>query len=298
MPMDVTFLSDASSVRYVEDTLAALAHTPCHFHCGLLMVCTEGRGIISTGVQQYEMCAQTELILLDGSLIQLADASPDFRVRLLVFPKEVLLKAVLPIDTEYLDFLHHVPFFDHKAHEQLPDSWTNINLWLDMARLLFAAEKPVRYGGQLEQNYLQSLLMWISNTIPPRFLSLAADYGRRQVLCHQFMHLVHEHSIQEHRVAFYADRLYITPRYLNEVVRTCCKGKTPKHFINEQLTAEIKVLLNEPHLSVSEIARRVNFQEPTYFSRFFKRATGMSPQAYRDGLSAFENGQEHLAKDA
>ena len=68
------------------------------------------------------------------------------------------------------------------------------------------------------------------------------------------MHLIHEHAAQEHQVAFYAEKLCITPRYLNEITASAVNGKTPKDFIDEQLTAEIKVQLNNPDLSIAEIA--------------------------------------------
>lgn len=298
MDLEFPFLSEPTSIRYVDGDLSALTGVHCRFLCGVLVICTEGRGVVSTGAQQYEMSRQSELIFLDGTLMQLLSASPDFHVRMLLFPKDTLLKAVLPIDTDYLDFLHQVPFFDHKAHKDIPERWAQINLWMDMARLLFSGDPPPRYAAQLEQNYLQSLLMWISNTIPREFLSLAMSYSRKQALYHQFMHLLHEYGAKEHHVAFFADKLCITPRYLNEVVRQYRKGKSPKQLINEQLTAEIKVLLGNPHLSVTEIAQRFNFQEQAHLTRFFKRMTGMSPQAYREQLLVLKAGQEQAAKEA
>ena len=52
-------------------------------------------------------------------------------------------------------------------------------------------------------------------------------------------------------------------------------------MIDEQLTAEIKVLLDDPHLSVTEIAQHFNFPDQSYLSRFFKKNTGMSPKEFR-----------------
>lgn len=95
------------------------------------------------------------------------------------------------------------------------------------------------------------------------------------------MILIREHSAQEHQVDYYANRLCITPRYLNASVTLYSNGRTPKQLIDEQLIAEIKVQLNNPNLSVAEIAQRFNFQEPANLSRFFKKKTGMSPKECR-----------------
>ena len=95
------------------------------------------------------------------------------------------------------------------------------------------------------------------------------------------MHLINEHAATAHQVSFYAERLCITPRYLNEITMTYSNGKTPKALIDEQLTVELKVLLNNPALSIAVIAARCNFPDSSYLSRFFKNNTGMSPKAYR-----------------
>ena len=58
-------------------------------------------------------------------------------------------------------------------------------------------------------------------------------------------------------------------------------GKTPKQLTDEQLAVEIKVLLNDPHLSVAEIALLCNFPDQSYLSRFFRKHTGFSPKEFR-----------------
>ena len=154
---------------------------------------------------------------------------------------------------------------------------------MDMAQMLFV-DNASPFRAQHEQNYLQSLLMWLFNTIQEKTAS-KKPYSRKQVLFYQFLQLVREHSAQEHQVAFYADKLCITPRYLNEVIAQHIHGKTPKQLIEEQLTAEIKVLLNDPKLSITEIALHFNFPGQSYLSRFFKKHTGLSPKDYRVRLT-------------
>ena len=70
-------------------------------------------------------------------------------------------------------------------------------------------------------------------------------------------------------------------RHLNNITRTYSEGKTPKELIDEQLTAELKVLLNNPALSIAEIATACHFPDSSYLSRFFKKSTGLSPKEFR-----------------
>ncbi len=267
-------------MQYAESDLTSLTHYPFRFACGIQLLCVSGRSIISTGVEQYDFCETSELIFLAGSLIQVINPSPDFKVRMLLFPKEIFLKASLPIDTSYFNYITEVPYFNHAANDANLASWRRVNQWMDMAELLFT-HPAKHFREQLEQNFLQSLFMWVFNSIPQKYLSIHNKYSRKQMLYHRFMFLIREHSTQEHQIGYYANQLCVTPRYLNEAVILYSNGRTPKQLIDEQLTAELKVQLSNPSLSVTEIAQLFNFQEPANMRRFFKKNTGMSPKEFR-----------------
>ena len=277
--MSYSLPSDTRYILYEETDLAQLKQKPCHFKCGIYLICTHGQALISTGVQQYIFEEQTELIFLTGSLIQVVQSSYDFKARILMFPQEVFLKAVLPIDTPYYNYTHEHPCYHHTEDERSQKTWKEINLWMDMAQMQFMDNTP-QFRQQQEYNFLQSLLMWLFNTIQEK-LAVKKQYSRKQILYYQFLQLVREYSTREHQVAYYADKLCITSRYLNEIIALYVNGRTPKQLIDEQLTAEIKVLLDDPHLSVTEIAQHFNFPDQSYLSRFFKKNTGMSPKEFR-----------------
>lgn len=95
--MSYSLPSDTRYILYEETDLAQLKQKPCHFKCGIYLICTHGQALISTGVQQYIFEEQTELIFLTGSLIQVVQSSYDFKARILMFPQEVFLKAVLQL---------------------------------------------------------------------------------------------------------------------------------------------------------------------------------------------------------
>lgn len=272
--------ADTSIVRYFETDLVALTQTPTHFKCGLYLACVAGHATVSTGVQQYELYERGEMIFLAGGLMQLVDRSDDFRVRMVLFPKATFLAIVPSIDTVFFNHLHEKPCYHHPVTEAGDETWRQVGLWMDMARMLFSDE--LRIGrDHVERNFLQTLLFWIYNSLPKTDAVDRSTYSRKQLLCHQFFGLVHEHAIREHQVGFYADKLCISSRYLNEIIATFVAGKTPKQLIDEQLAVEIKVLLNDPHLSVAEIALMCNFPDQSYLSRFFRKHTGFSPKEYR-----------------
>ena len=121
-------------IRYEETDLSYLKLRPYRFKCGIYLICIQGKSIISTGVQQYAFDEQTELIFLTGSLIQIIQASADFKVRILLFPKDVFLKAILPIDTPYFNYVHEHPHYHHTADVRSQNTWREIVLWMDVAK--------------------------------------------------------------------------------------------------------------------------------------------------------------------
>lgn len=275
--------SDTATIRYEENNLAYLKQNPCHFKCGIYLICTQGESVISTGAEQYLFNEQTELIFLTGGLIQLIHASEDFKARILMFPKDVFLKAMLPVDTPYFNYTHEHPCYHHTEDKRSQTTWQQIVLWMDVAQMLFENDMP-QFRQQQEYNFLQSLLMWLFNTIPEK-LAVNNHYSRKQILCHQFLQLVREYSTREHQVTFYAEKMCISSRYLYKVTIEYLDGKTPKQVIDEQLLAEIKVLLKEPYLSITEIAEQLNFTDQSYLTRFFKNNTGIAPKEFRSQKS-------------
>lgn len=278
--MDTSLLSSLSGIYYEESNLDFLLPSPLYFNCGVQILCVHGNGVISTGAQCFHLQEMSEIIFWDGSIMQLLHSSDDFQVRMVLYPKRVFLQAAVSLDTTFFNYMREFPLYNH-GQEKDAQSWEKVNLWLDMAKMLFTQPAGL-FKERLELNFLQSMLMWIFSTIPDTYVSVARSYTRKQLLFHRFMHLIHEHALREHQVGFYADRLCISSRYLNEITVEYSKGKTPKELIDEQLTVEIKVQLNKLDLSVEEVAGICCFPDSSYLSRFFKKHTGITPKEFRN----------------
>lgn len=116
-----------------------------------------GEAVVSTGVQKYIFNEQTELIFLTGGLLQVLETSGDLQVKMLMFPKEAFLNAMLPIDTPYFNYTHEHPCYHHTADERSQKTWRQINLWMDMAQMLFTEPMP-QFRGQQEHNFCKVCL--------------------------------------------------------------------------------------------------------------------------------------------
>lgn len=105
---------------------------------------------------------------------------------------------------------------------------------------------------------------------------------RRQMIFRQFMELLREHGTRERNVSFYAKELYLTPNYLGSAVKDA-SGMTVKQWVNRNLIMQAKLLLKYSDVSVQEISADLAFSTPSFFSKFFKHETGLTPLQFRGG---------------
>lgn len=96
----------------------------------------------------------------------------------------------------------------------------------------------------------------------------------------KFKQLVNENFLSQRCVTEYACMLNVTPNYLN-VLSQKYLGESALSIIHGRVILEIKRLLLRTNCSISEIAYLLNFNELSYFSRFFKNKTGITPNAFR-----------------
>ncbi|MDY4482052.1 MAG: helix-turn-helix domain-containing protein [Candidatus Cryptobacteroides sp.] len=104
--------------------------------------------------------------------------------------------------------------------------------------------------------------------------------SRKEEIFDRFISMINERGQSHRDVAYYASRLCISSRYLCSIVREVA-SEQPKEIIDRHLVMEIKLLLTFSDLSIQQIADRLEFPDQSYMGRFFRRATGMSPLAYR-----------------
>ncbi|MBR4714400.1 MAG: helix-turn-helix transcriptional regulator [Paludibacteraceae bacterium] len=103
---------------------------------------------------------------------------------------------------------------------------------------------------------------------------------REMQIFQNFFQLASQNFKVEHSVAFYADKLCISPKYLSMAVKQAV-NKTPSETIQGFLIQEAKVLLKNTNMTIKQISNDLNFQNPSFFCRYFRKYVGVSPIEYR-----------------
>ena len=111
---------------------------------------------------------------------------------------------------------------------------------------------------------------------------LQASQSREQTIFDRFIQLVNQHCAEQHQIGYYADRMCLTERYLSTIIRQT-SGVTAKEWIDRALITRIKVELMHTSKPIAQIADELNFPNPSFFSKYFKRIIGVSPGEYRMG---------------
>lgn len=109
----------------------------------------------------------------------------------------------------------------------------------------------------------------------------AGKRSREQQLFSEFIRLVSQYASSHHTLDFYASSLCVTPRYMSTTVRNV-SGKTAKYWIDEAIVNAIKVQLRYTDKQTAQIAYDMNFPNPSFFCKYFKRLVGMTPLEYRE----------------
>ena len=102
---------------------------------------------------------------------------------------------------------------------------------------------------------------------------------REMTVTQDFIRLVQARCLEHRDLDYYARELCITPKYLSRIVSKVA-GKKALLVIQENVVAEAESLLKEGKYNVQQISDLLHFPSPSYFCRYFRKATGLTPRAY------------------
>lgn len=130
------------------------------------------------------------------------------------------------------------------------------------------------------QHVFSLLILEIVSSIKRKITDNSCHYSRKVYLTFQFLKLLREHIKEQRSVNFFADLMHVTPKHLSMCVKEIT-GKNCGGIIGEMVVAEAKTLLNNPELTIGHVADELKFSDQFFFSKYFKKRTGMSPLHYR-----------------
>lgn len=139
------------------------------------------------------------------------------------------------------------------------------------------------YGRELLYHTFYIFLYELFNLSKKYAVPFHHHVSRKENLVKDFTRLVQKQFKEQRNVQAYAHQLNITAKYLTETVKEIT-GKTAGDIIDDFVLLEAKVLLDNPALSIAEIADELHFSDQSFFGKYFKRHTSLSPKQYRQSF--------------
>lgn len=181
------------------------------------------------------------------------------------------------MSANFCDFSYKYPIIPSKPeYQELLSDWVKQVNWVWNNYYINKALNVLK-------NNIENLFTVIDIEIM-RFLEITSlpVMPRSREILREFGVLIERFAIEQHNVAFYADKLNITPYYLSTITAEIMK-ESPKSLIDRKIIMEMKLYLRDTGDSLKMIAYKTHFEDVSYMCRFFKRHTGMTMLQYRNG---------------
>lgn len=266
---------DAGRIEGYEDSSRANyphRHTFYEIH-----MVRSGSGIHHIDDQKYEI-ESGAIYLLSPDEVQHWTLHTPLSGSVMIFKEEFLMHASSGVSVlDDLSFFHQLDrgnFFkpDAEKSDHLVDLFDTIITETEERRVGW--ENVVRSLVHIFLIEIQRSLSNVDSTILP---------NRNLHLARRFRRLVDRFVITDRHLTFYSEKLNVSPGQMQAVVKEIF-DVSPGQMIQEALVREVKRRLVYTDVSIAEIAYALKFEDPSYFSRQFRKSVGQTPTAYRENI--------------
>jgi AraC-like DNA-binding protein len=237
-------------------------------------ICIQGTSEGSINLKPYTAKSPCLVTFLPSHIVEYKSISNDFTGLFIIFSSKftenlmenalerlplflsVRDNPVIPLDEETLKRL--IEYFDA------------------LKRLAQAKDHPYRFE---VVRHLTLAFLYGSNM---EFHKITSNrkMTHQEMLVEKFLDLVRIHHKKQRQLKFYAHKLFFSPKYLSKIVKEI-SGRPANDWIDDLVVLEAKALLKATNMTISQISDELNFPSQSFFGKYFKRVTGMSPSEYK-----------------
>jgi AraC-like DNA-binding protein len=238
-------------------------------------ICAKGTGRIKINLKEFQIEANAIITILPNYIVEILEQSDDLLIEFLFFSFDFVSDLKLITETELFENI------EEKAYLKINEDEAN-NL-LEFHAFIVKQYKKTNhlYREKIAKNLLYTLIYEVLQLYYDKKIGNDDEtLTRKEKHLHHFIKLLFKHHIQERSIAFYAGKMFITPKYLSQVIYET-SGKNIQQWIDEMVIMAAKAFLKSSNMTVSQISEEMNFPNPSFFGSYFKKRTGMPPLQYR-----------------
>ena len=237
----------------------------------IIGICLAGQCSFKLNLKRHEVKSPAILTLMPGQIIENIEYSPDFEGHAIVLSKRFIDMLNIPMWQQ-----QYIALYDKPINRIFSDYTQQVSLFLVMLRSAASdVENPYRL--QVIENLIRALFYGGIS----KFHKMESDsISYKNNIVERYIELVQTHYREERIIGFYADKLCITPKYLSKLVKEYT-GRSAGEWIENYVILEARAMLQSSDMTIQQIASSLNFPNQSFFGKYFKRATGLSPKQYR-----------------
>ena len=254
-----------------------LFENPAQMPGCLFLLCLRGRCNITIHLNKYEFKKNFIAVIYPDQFVQITDPTNECRFAFVGFSSTLIQHPFLFSNTiQYAPAILEEPIteLDPKTGE----------VFRDYFKVLIKAQHLNNTFVREEQLplILTGLIIELGNIKKQEPVATTSQrYTRSQEIVKELIRIVIENYKTERNISFYADKMHLSPQHLSTTIKKTT-GRTLTDIISAFVIKDAQAKLKSTELTIQEIAYSLNFPDISFFGKYFKRYTGMSPKQYRN----------------
>ncbi|NLV53029.1 MAG: AraC family transcriptional regulator [Bacteroidales bacterium] len=250
---------------------------PVQLNMAVIFICVKGQIDMSIDLRQHTLTDGASAIVVPGSFFQMKHLKQGTTCLFMaVSPDFLNYSGDVKLGIDFGRALREMPVYQ-LSEEELQESlsiYQSLKRKLLTPHYLYKEEVAKSYLHILQCNAFQIFRLetkQIQDQKPP---------SRKEELYISFMRLVRAHYMTNRNIGFYADQLFVSPKYLSSIIHEV-SGNYATDWINQYVILEAKSLLRTKGISIKEVSNKLNFANQSFFAKYFKQHTGYTPKEYK-----------------
>lgn len=266
------------------ETKMDIIEYPCRFHGYMAFFCIKGEFEVEINLKKFTIRKDSMFIYTPGNIVRVTNIDPQEKesVHFVVVAISEDLMSSTRFDfsklyNESLRLLESPCVVINENERELCRKYFDLIQEVSKMRMPNMRESVAALISSIF--YLMGA-MWTDRLTAAKKNGGDEVSTRSKIVLEDFLLLVRDYHTKERSLSFYADKLYLTPKYLSKLIKSV-SGKSAHEWIDSFVILEAKNLLKYSDMSIKSIVYELNFPNQTTFYRFFKTKTGMTPSEYR-----------------
>ena len=258
---------------------------PVRFDGYIFFFLKEGHFQVDHNLNTFDVRSGSIMMTVPGNIIKVSSYKPehiaDAELYFLLISKEFMSGIHLDINRVYQESLR---LWNYPCIRLSEDDISLLVEYFTLSRNILHSRMKNKKNvlGALVTSFAYVILELWTREISHSRKAENPSTARINQLLERFIALVTEYHNTERGVAFYADKLCLSPKYLSKLIKQA-SGRSAPAWIDSFVILEAKNLLKYSDKSVKQIVYDLHFPNQSVFYKFFKAHTGMTPSEYRKG---------------